>query len=220
MRNKLCRTLLVLLVSGIMSAIGISRVFAADSGTAYITLRCTATVSIELFSRAAGPLVAKTTYYDFGDVAAASTATALNPIGVRNNSQGAITSWQLDVTAVSGGWSLGATPGLDRAALYAKFSTATLTAADFDIVNDTVPNTAVTGEVAKPYSLISHYYYAYCSAYSEPTFSADVSLVLPTSYDASAEGKAERQLWLKLLTPTAVQNPNAPTTITLRITAS
>jgi hypothetical protein len=213
------KLLFLLFPAFLMAAFIVPGVFAADSGTAYITLRCTATISIELFSRTAGPLVAKTTYYDFGDVAAASTATALNPIGVRNNSQGAITSWQLDVTAVSGGWSLGATPGLDRAALYAKFSTATLTAADFDIVNDTVPNTAVTGEVAKPYSLISHYYYAYCSAYSEPTYSSDVSHVLPTSYDTSAEGKAERQLWLKLLTPTAVQNPNAITTITLRITA-
>lgn len=197
------------------------RAHAAGSDNAYLTIRCTATISVELFSRAAGGgLPAKTTYYNFGDVGAASTATAVNPIGVRNNSLGAITRWELDVVE-SGGfidpvtrWTLGSAPGLNKAVLYAKFSTSTITTDDFNVLQDTVTSTS---QGAKTYGYSN--FYSQCSQYTVPTFSSDASLVLPASYDASADGKAERHLWLKLLTPTAVESPNQETNITLRITA-
>ena len=125
----------------------------------------------------------------------------------------------LDVTSIDNGWTLGSNPGLDKAVLYAKFSTATLTATDFDISKDTVPNTSQAGEAAKQYSLTRNYFYSNCNNYVDPTFSQDASWVLPITCDPAPEGKAERQLWLKVLTPTAVQSPNTTTTMILRITA-
>jgi hypothetical protein len=217
------KRLIYLGLFAVFGALALStRASAAGSANAYLVVRCTATISVELFSRAAGGgLPAKTTYYNFGDVAAASTATSVNPIGVRNNSQGAITRWELDVLEPASPyidatthWTLGSTPGLNRAALYAKFSSSTLTSADFNIVNDTVTSTS---QGAKTYSAGS--FYSQCSQYIVPLFSTDASLVVPTSYDSSAEGKAERQLWLKLLTPTAVESANIESNIILRVTA-
>jgi len=193
----------------------------AATDSAYITLRCTATVSVELFS---GGLYNAATYYNFGDVSAASTYTATHPIGVRNNSQGAITRWDLDVTGISndpagGEWSLGNTPGLNRAVLYAKFSTRTLSSTDFDVANDTVTTTAQGAKRYELNAVSGNKFYDQIAAYVEPTFTTDCSRVLPSSYDPSPNGKAERHLWLKILTPTAIENANAQTTITLRITA-
>ena len=202
------------------ASIAAPRAYAADQGSAYLVLRCTGAISVELFDTAMGGLRGETTWYNFGDMSAASTATTVNPIGVWNNSVGAITRWQLDVSNVDNGWTLGSTPGIDRAVLYAKFSTATLTNNDFNVANDTVPCTAQPGEAAKPYSLTRNFFYEYCSDYVEPTYSQDVSFVLPKSFDPAPKGRAERQMWLMLKTPTAVQNANTVTTITLRITAS
>jgi hypothetical protein len=140
---------------------------------------------------------------------------------VRNNSQGAITRWELDVLEpaspyidVTTHWTLGSTPGLNRAVLYAKFSSSTVNAADFDMSGDTITSTS---QGVKTYS--GSAFYSYCSQYIEPTYTVDNSLVLPNSYDSSLEGKSERQLWLKLLTPTAVESSNQVTNITLRLTA-
>jgi hypothetical protein len=220
MSTKMRRMLITLFASGILSVTALSHGLAANTASVYITLRCTATVSIELFSRPAGALVEKTTTYNFGNVSAASTYVSTAPIGVRNNSSGAITRWALDVTSIDNGWTMGSTPGLNRTTLYAKFSTATLSSTDFDVTNDTVPNTSQPGEAAKTYSLAQNYFYSYCKNYTEQTYTQDVSFVLPMSFDSAPEGRAERQLWLKILTPTAVENPNTVTTIVLRITAS
>lgn len=194
---------------------------AATSEDCYITLRCTATISVELFSRAGG-LYDKTTYYAFGDVSAASTATATNPIGVRNNSLGAITSWELAISSirvqgVGTQWpiSFGDTPGLNRMTMYAKFSTNTITSTDFDIVKDTV---SIEAQGAKTYNQGSGYFFDYCEQYTSPEWSYPSS-VLPLSYDPSADGPAERHLWIKLLTPTALEYSNRDISITLKITA-
>jgi hypothetical protein len=194
------------------------RAYAVDQASAYLAVRCTATISVELFDTSMGGMLGETTWYNFGDVGAVSTAVATNPIGVRNNSSGLITRWELDVSSIDNGWTLGSTPGIDRAVLYAKFSTATLTADDFDMVNDTVPCTAQAGEAAKPYSSSMNFYYAYCSQYYDPHV-PDITRVLPMTYDPAPEGKAARHLWLKILTPTALENPNTVTTMMLRITA-
>ena len=217
LRNLLYPALVAAAIIG-MSAM---RGFADQSASAFLVVRCTTTLSVELFSRpAGGGLPAKTTYYDFGDMGAASTATAINPIGVRNNSIGVISRWELDVLE-SGGvidsgsqWTLGATPGLNRATLCAKFSSSTITSTDFDMVKDTV---STTSQIAKTYSMAN--FYSHCGQYLEPSYTNDPSRVLPSSYDSTAEGKAERQLWVKLLTPTAIENPGVTTTIMLRITA-
>lgn len=221
MLRRIKQAALLLIPLFVVMAAGAEKAFADNPVSAYITIRCTATISIELFSRVAGGgLPAKTTYYNFGDVAAASTATAVNPIGVRNNSQGAITRLEMDVLE-SGGyvdpitqWRLGSTQGLNRAVLFAKFSSSTITADDFNVSMDTV---STTSQGAKTYS--NNTFYGYCSQYIEPSYTSDASLILPVSYDGAAEGRSERQLWLKLLTPTAVESPNQVTNITLRLTA-
>lgn len=209
------------LVATAITALSAVQGFADQNTSAFLVVRCTTTLSVELFSRpAGGGLPAKTTYYDFGDMGAASTATTLNPIGVRNNSIGVISRWELDVLE-SGGvidpgsqWTLGSTPGLNRATLCAKFSSSTITSTDFDMVQDTVP---MTSQAAKTYSMNS--FYSHCDQYVQSSYTSDPSRVLPSSYDNTAEGKAERQLWVKLLTPTAIENPGVVTTIMLRITA-
>ncbi|MFH1369144.1 MAG: hypothetical protein ABII64_08460 [Elusimicrobiota bacterium] len=197
--------------------------YAGINSSAYITIRCTATISIELFNRAAGGgLLEKTSYYNFGEVAAASTATALNPIGVRNNSTGAITKWELDVLEDGGyidqgaayQWTLGSAPGINKAAMFAKFSSTTLTNDDFDMSVDSLTTTT---QGAKTYSMTN--FYSYCSQYLDSSYAGGANMVLPSTYDGSPEGKAERQLWIKMLTPTAVNGANQDITILLRLTA-
>ncbi|MFH1369145.1 MAG: hypothetical protein ABII64_08465 [Elusimicrobiota bacterium] len=223
MLRRLKQSLLLLVSAFVVATVCATAGYADNPQSAYITIRCTATISIELFNRAAGGgLLEKTSYYNFGDVAAASTATAVNPIGVRNNSQGAITQWELDVLEDGGyidqgaayQWTLGSAPGINKAAMFVKFSSTTLTNDDFDMAVDSLTTTT---QGAKTYSMTN--FYSYCSQYLDSEYAGGANLVLPTSYDAGAEGKAERRLWIKMLTPTAVNGANQDVSILLRLTA-
>ena len=82
MKSKLITAAVV----GLLMLAGTVKSFAASTANAYLILRCTSTISVDLVN---GGLYGATTYYNFGDVAAASTRTIPAPIGVRNTSSGA-----------------------------------------------------------------------------------------------------------------------------------
>ena len=209
---------LAVLVLVVLMGFGLKGLFA---GNAYIVFRCTTTLSVELFD---GGLYNSTTYYNFGDVAAADTYVSANPIGVRNNSSGIISRWEVDVPEISGAnLGIDSEPGLCKMRVCVKFTTATPVSGDFDVVNDTVPYTgpqqgwATPTGPAKTYNT-SNFYWS-CGSYIESSHSLDASRVYPISYDPALDGKAYRHMWIRLDTPTAVEGSNLETTITLRITA-
>jgi hypothetical protein len=202
-----------------LGAISASQAQAATTASAYITLRCTATVAIELFS--GGSLPTSATFYDFGEVGAAGVYVSANPVGVRNSGVGSIANWTLDITEITqdGGasaWVIGNTPGLNRMTLHAKFSTNTLTSGDFDVALDTVSTTAQGAKAYRLDVVNGSHFYDQIASYVESSFSPNASKVLPASYSAT---KSERHMWLKLQTPTAFENANALTAITLRVSA-
>ena len=208
-----------LLLIAILALLTLPAISLADklSDTAYITLRCTTTVSIGLVDE---ELYSAATYYNFGDVVAGSTYVATKPIGVQNQSDGAICRWelQLDPASLPGGWSVGNSPGLDRIAMFAKFSTKTLTTDDFDVNYD-----SVSAAGTKLYSYNDYPYpifYSFCDRYVDPTVaphpvSWDASRILPYTYNPPE--KSIRHLWVKIMTPTAISNPNQWVTLKLNI---
>lgn len=201
-----------------LGAVSASQAQAATTASAYITLRCTATVAIELF---ASEVSKATTFYNFGEVGAAGVYVSTNPVGVRNSGVGSIANWTLDITEITqdGGasaWVIGDTPGLNRIALHAKFSTRTLTSGDFDVARDTVPTTAQGAKAYRLDVVDGNQFYDQIAQYVESSFSTNAAKVLPVSYNAL---KSERHMWLKIQTPTAFENANALTAITLRVSA-
>ena len=196
---------------------------ASDKATAYITVKATATVSVEVYNGVGESGYPAVTGYNFGNVSAAQVYVSTNPIGVRNMSQGAICRWNIQIFNVQNlgthsAWDVANEAGINKFMLCAKFSTATLTTSDFNVATDTIAY-----QVDKQYNEGSNFY-AYCSAYMIPTSDwvngGDASKVLPRSYTTiKAAGKNERQMWLRLDTPLAIGNEDEEG-ITLQITAA
>lgn len=191
MCRKLVRCLVLL---GAVIALGMSAVpaYAAESGTGYVVLRCTVTMSVSL--------VSGSTSYDFGDISAATTQYSTTPITFLNDSIGAICKWELNMDNASlEGWTLGNTPGLDQAAIFGIFKkTGQPSSSDFDMVNDTMSTTAVEYDAAR---------------YFDADYNADGHQdqgfrILPKAYADTVGKTAERKLWLKLLAPLAVTDQN------------
>jgi len=212
-----------LLLIAILALLTLPAISLADklSDTAYITLRCTTTVSIGLVEDA---LYNAATYYNFGDVVAGLTYVATKPIGVQNQSNGAICRWelQLDPASLPGDWTTGSSPGLDRIAIFAKFSTKTLTTDDFDVNYDSVSATGTKLYYYNQTTPSQSVYYSFCDYYvaaneAPHPVSYDASRILPSSYTPST--KSIRHLWVKIMTPTAISNPNQWVTLKLNITA-
>ena len=193
-------------VAGMLGMIGaVSGAYAGTTDVGYVVIRCTATVSVEVVAGLRNSVVT----YNFGDVSAGDVRTSTAAIGIRNNSQGAICNWFLNVQSITGGvtpWTLGQTAGLNRVAVMAKFSTATLTTSDFNVTADTMSATV------KLYSTTN--FYSSCLEYTDPDWT-DIVKVLPMAYNPTASA---RHLWIRLDTPRAITD-EAAKTITLQVMA-
>jgi hypothetical protein len=174
------------------------RVFAATTGTAEITLRCTTTLSVTL--------VANSTSFFFGDLSAAATSYSTSPITFRNDSVGAICKWDLNVDNASlNSWTLGTQPGLNQVALAGVFKKSGQPAdSDFNMVADSFSVTA------KEYSGSSYFN----ADYDSDGMNSDATKILPFGYAGTG---ADRNLWLKIKTPLVVTDQ---TTRIIRITAT
>jgi hypothetical protein len=181
-----------------------ARAFAATTGTAEISLRCTTTISVSL--------VAGSTYFAFGDLAAATTAYSTTPIIFRNDSVGAICRWDLNVDVTSlNGWTLGTQPGLDKPAIAAVFKkSAQPLDTDFDMSVDSL------SVDAKQYNASTYYDTDYNT---DGPGGTDGSKILPKAYADSIGASADRKLWLKIKTPLAVSDSNSRT-LRLQVVAS
>jgi len=162
--------------------------YAAGSDTAYIVLRCTVTMSVSL--------VEPNTWYNFGDISAAATYYSTTPIIFRNDSNGAICRWDLNIDAASlSGWALGNQPGLDQIALFGLFrKTNQPTDTMFQVTNSSLSVTT------KEYNGLNFY----DSDYDSDGYSNDASKILPKAYADQVGKSADRKLWLKIMTPTLV----------------
>ena len=208
MVKKMIAAVVIAVVAGM---VGTGVAFAAEQADAYITVRCTATISVTLFSGGGYDAV---TSYNFGDVSAAGVYVSTQPIGVQNNSIGAICRWDLQIANINNGtgtpWTVGATPSLNRMAMYAKMSTNTLTSSDFNVTVDTLAYTS-----DKQYNGTN--FYAACVDYTSPALSwTDETKVLPATIGALI---AQRHMWIRFDAPQAVSDQEQRT-ITVRITAS
>jgi hypothetical protein len=189
---------LLFLVAVVFSVVTLfsAQAFAATSGIAEINLRCTTTISVSL--------VAGSTYYGFGDLAAATTAYSTTPIIFRNDSNGAICRWNLNVDVTSlNGWTLGTQPGLDKPAIAVVFKKAAQPLdTDFDMSVDSL------SVDAKQYTAVNFHNSDYDA---DGPGGTDGSKILPKGYADSIGASADRKLWLKIKTPLAVSDSTART---------
>ncbi len=189
----------------ILAAIGLvtqaSVASAAPSAAGYIVLRCTVTLSVSLIDG--------TSWYDFGDVSAATTAYSNTPITFVNDSAGAICTWELNIDNASlDGWTLSDAPGLDQFAMSGIFrKTDKPTPAMYDVNADTLSITS------KLYNDTNFHDADYAG-----DGNGSAGVILPRTYADSIGRTAERQLWLKLMTPLAVTDQDLRT-IHLVVTA-
>jgi hypothetical protein len=192
------KVMLLLAAVVLMAGVGAGTAFAAESAVANIYLNCTVTLSVTT--------VSPDNMYNFGNVAANSVALSTSPIVFRNDSNGAVCKWELNVANPSG-WTIGNVAGLDTFSLCAVFKKATAIEGDYNVASDTL---SVTG---KDYNATSYS----MGDYTAEGIGSDEAKILPFAYDAA---KADRKLWLRLATPIAVTtsgNKTIPLTITAKI---
>lgn len=194
----------LLLSAGVLALAVISagQAQAAQSANAYIVLKCTVTMSVSL--------VAPTSWYNFGEVLAADTYYSNTPIVVRNDSQGAICRWDLNIDAASlNGWTLASQPGLDQLALSGICrKTNQPTPAMFQTTNSSFSVTA------REYNALNFY----DADYESDGYQSDSSKVLPKTYADTVGKSADRKIWLKLMTPLLVSD-QVERTLQLVVTA-
>ncbi len=193
----------LMLVTAMVAGLGLlsAPVFAANNVAAEIHLKCTVTLSVSLVDGA--------TFYDFGNLSAASTGYSTTPITFRNDSLGAICRWDVKVSNTAG-WTLAAAPGLNQFAVFAKFKKVNGTPT-------TLPyggNDALT--IADQEYNATHFYEADYEGDSDS--GSDSSRVLPKAYADSLTKSPDRNMWLKIQTPLAVTD-ETQRTIMVTVTA-
>ena len=192
MVRKMMVWLVLAAVGMVMNA---ASALAASSSSGYIILKCTVTLSVSLVDGAS--------WYDFGDISAATTAYSATPIVFRNDSTGAICTWELNVDNASlNGWQLGNVPGLNQFAMSGIFrKTDKPTAAMFDVNADTF------SVASKQYDSANFH----DADYDTDGYISQAGYILPRSYAETVGLSADRKLWIKLLTPLAVTDQNQRT---------
>lgn len=171
-------------------------VYAAESSEMWIVLRCTVTLSVSLQGTP--------TSFVLGDVSAGTTVYSTSGVTIRNNSQGAISSWDLNIQDASlDSWTLASAPGLNQVAIYGVFQTTAPTAAynSFHVTRDTFSITARQYTAGLAYGW---------GAYNSQGHLSQEHRILPSTYDAL---RCDRRLWIKMLTPLAVTDENVRTII-------
>ena len=188
----------------LMAGVGmVNQAQAAVDTNIFIVLRCTVTLSVSLVDLGPG-----TTSFLFGEVSAGTTVYSTGGVTVRNDSMGAISSWELNIDNASlGTWSLADRPGINTVAIYGVFQK-TYNESNFDIVTDTFST------VGKMYSATGAYA---CNSYIAGDGDGAESRMLP--YMLGDSSKSDRKLWIKMLTPLAVSNAIVDRTIKLVVTA-
>jgi hypothetical protein len=165
-------------------------VYAQSSCEAYIVLTCTVTLSVSI--------TGSTTSFMLGSVAAGTTVYSTNGVTFRNDSQGAICTWALNVDpATLNQWTLANTPGLNQVAIYGVFQS-TQNYANYTTVFSTSPQTynASTGVFS-------------CGSYSSPQAGVlSESRITPAALNGVGNYSSDRSLWIKLLAPLAVTTPS------------
>ena len=161
-------------------------VYAASDGGVYVVLRCTVTLSVSL--------TGSPTSFILGDVSPGTTVYSAYGVTLRNDSIGAICSWDLNIDNSSlGDWTLDDKPGLNKLAIYGVFQK-NQNNSNFDIVQDTFSIT--------PKQYMFNGAFA-CGDYAAEGYNGKESRILPYLPYAA---ESERKLWIKVLTPLAVNS--------------
>jgi len=179
-------------------------VYAQTSCEAYIVLTCTVTLSVSILQNGS-------TSFLLGNVSAGTTVYSADGVTFRNDSQGAICQWALNIDPASlNGWTLSNAPGLNQVAIYGVFQTAQNTA-NYDIVKDTFSTTP------KTYSSVTGAFA--CGSYTAAQGNGTESLIVPSALNGTGSYTSDRKLCIKMLTPLAVTD-QTPRNIGVVITAS
>ena len=176
----------VILAALFVAAAGsVKPAFAGNSAAAYIVVRCTVTLSVSL--------VLPNTSFALGDVSAGQTIYSQSGVDIRNDSQGAVSVWSLNIdTNTLNNWELSDTPGLNQVAIFGVFQK-TQNNSNFDVVKDSF------SAYPKDYNGDSGVYA--CGSYVAEGLSGVESKIIP--YQCS-QTRSDRRLWIKMLTPLAV----------------
>jgi len=155
------------------------------SCNAYIVLTASVTLSVTMVTSTTGAFV-------LGNVSAGTTVYSADGVVFRNDSQGAVCCWDLNIdTNTLNGWALSNAPALNQVAIYGVFQQSQNTA-NYDMVVDSFsanPKTynAATGVFA-------------CGSYAGYGAGAEGRIV-PYAIDPA---HSDRKLTIKILTPLAV----------------
>ena len=222
----------VLLIAAVL-LLGSSLAYAGSSDTCYVTIRCTATLSIDIRDKDGNAAVGNAVLYEFGEVPLNATTISTTPVCiVRNDSLGAVERFKIYVSSVANGEFSGDDPdsgkflynkastttffnegnGIDEVVIWGLFRKNQPPDSKFGI-EDTLVGELTYGDAAgDPLSAGDE-----DDDYDDFGYNNDDGKVLPYSYSTS---KCDRKLWLKIHTPRAISKGADKAYIKIRATAT